>query len=142
MSDGELRSIFQHNIVDFHWQSVETWSTGQGVPDVNYCGYGKEGWIEFKKTEAWMVDIRPEQVGWIERRIRNGGKVLIGVRRKHNGGKRIGDPTDELWLFKGMAARVLLKDRLTAVPSSFKLGSWPGGPSGWPWPEIIKILLI
>src|SRR5580765_135563 len=103
MTDGNLRSIFQTYIPQFHWQAVETWSTGQGVPDCNFCGKGIEGWIENKRTAAWKVDMLPEQVGWIERRLRAGGRVFIAVRRKHFGGIKKGKPEDELWLFNGGA---------------------------------------
>jgi hypothetical protein len=141
MSDGHLRSLFQQAIPQFHWQSVETWSTGQGVPDCNFCGLGKEGWIEFKLTAAWRVTISPEQVGWAERRMRAGGKVFVAVRRKNLGGPKLGKPVDELWLFDAQAARVLIRSGLPDVPFNFRLGKWSGGPSGWDWLKVREILL-
>lgn len=141
MSDGELRKIFQKFIPNFHWQSVETWSTGQGVPDCNFCGFGKEGWIEFKKTEAWSVNVGPEQVAWMERRIRNGGNCFVAVRRKNSGGPRLGKAVDELWLFDGPAIRDLKTKSLRDVPLNFLLDFWSGGPSGWNWPKVVKLLL-
>jgi hypothetical protein len=141
MSDGQLRSIFQQYIPQFHWQSVETWSTGQGVPDCNFCGFAKEGWIEFKFTAAWSVVFRAEQVGWIERRLRAGGNVFIAVRRKHLGGIKKGKPEDQLWLFSGDAARFLIKDSIRIVPTKFLLGNWSGGPGNWDWLEVRKKLL-
>lgn len=140
MSDGDLRKIFQKFIPQFHWQSVETWSTGQGVPDCNFCGFGKEGWIEFKKTETHRVDISPEQVAWIERRIRCGGRCFVGIRRRHSGGPVKGIPVDELWLFSGKAIRALKFEKMTDV--KFLLhGNWSGGPTGWEWPSIRELLL-
>ena len=141
MSDGQLRQIFQQYIPQFHWQSVETWSTGQGVPDCNFCGFTKEGWIEFKSTGAWRVDVSPEQVGWIERRMRAGGNCFVGVRRKHIGGIKKGKPEDELWLFDGQAMRALRQCRLSDVPPLFLLGKWSGGPGNWDWLEVRKKLL-
>jgi hypothetical protein len=140
MSDGDLRKKFQQFLPQFHWQSVETWSTGQGVPDANYCGFGHEGWIEFKFTSGWKVDMRAEQIGWIERRVRAGGKVFVAVRRKHLGSLKR-KPEDELWLFSGDAARYLAKGRLDAVPPGFVHGKWSGGPSGWEWPDVRENLL-
>jgi hypothetical protein len=141
MSDGQLRSLFQKAIPQFHWQSVETWSTGQGVPDCNFCGFGNEGWIEFKKTDTWRVVTTPEQVGWIERRMRAGGKCFVGVRRKHLGGPKKGNPIDELWLFDGNALRILVYHRLPDVPLNLLLGKWSGGPSGWDWLKVREKLL-
>lgn len=140
-TDGGLRKIFQQHLPEFHWQSVETWSTGQGVPDVNYCYDAKEGWIEFKQTENFSVDISPHQVAWIERRTRAGGRVFIAVRRKHEGGPRKGEATDELWLFFGAVARVLLRNSLTSIPLISRVLMTPGGPNRWNWPGIGQKLL-
>lgn len=141
-TDGDLRKLFQNAIPQFHWQSVETWSTGQGVPDVNFCGFGTEGWIEFKKTETYRVQISPEQVGWMERRIRSGGNCFVAVRRRHFGGIKKGDPADELWLFKGAVIRLLVTKRLTDPgPLNFLVGKWSGGVIHWSWPEIAQKLL-
>ena len=48
VTDGNLRQLEMRYIRDCHWQSVETWSTGQGVPDVNGCIDGVEFWVENK----------------------------------------------------------------------------------------------
>jgi len=141
MTDGELRKKFQEFIPQFHWQSVETWSTGQGVPDCNFCGFGKEGWIEFKKTETMRVTVSPEQVAWMERRMRNGGRCFVAVRRRHSGGARKGDAVDELWLFDGQAIRILKNEPLVAVPLNFLLKKTSGGPTEWDWPKVCELLL-
>lgn len=137
MSDGGLRKIFQKHLPDAHWQSVETWSTGQGVPDLNYCMDGREGWLELKATKGWRVTITPEQVAWIERRSRNGGNVAIAVRRKTSGGPRAGAPADELWLFPAREARRLMNERMTECD---RLGRWVGGPNQWNWLDIKGLL--
>ncbi len=141
MSDGDLRKKFQEFLPEFHWQSVETWSTGQGVPDCNYCCTMIEGWIEFKKTEAWRVDVSPEQVAWMERRMRSGGRCFVGVRRKNSGGPKLGKPVDELWLFDGRAIRDLKTKSLRDIPLNFLLTKSKNGPSGWDWSKVRELLL-
>lgn len=132
MIDGDLRQIFQRFIPDAHWQSIETGSTGRGIPDVNYCFEGIEGWIEFKATEGWRVDVRPEQVAWIERRGRAGGRVFLAVRRAQL----------ELWFLRSTAARVLATPKLGLrdLENSHILSTMKGGPSRWPWGWIKRTL--
>ena len=145
-TDGGLRQLVRKNIPDLHWQSVETGGTGRGIPDDNFCGDSIEGWAEHKVTATMAVDLRPEQVGWIERRRRAGGRVFIFVRRTHAGGVRKGPPVDDLWLFPGDAARALLQRGLPHYPG-LDDGDRPtliwatNGPAAWPWAKIRNILL-
>lgn len=137
-TDGGLRQIFRKHLPDFHWQGVETGSTGRGIPDDNYCCRSVEGWVEGKATSGNKIDMRPEQVGWIERRRRAGGRVFIAVRRQTQTGPRRGPATDGLYLFPGEEARALADNGL--------LGSKPilvcaGGPASWPWDQIRSCLL-
>ncbi len=134
MSDANLRQIFQRHLPEFHWQSVETWSTGRGVPDLNYCTRGVEGWVECKRTLAWAVNMAPEQVGWIERRVRNGGRVYIAVRRITTAGPRRGVAVDELYLIPGGLVRAI--DLRTVLAQR-----WSGGPARWDWSAISLRLL-
>lgn len=139
--DGGLRSIFRTKLtVGWHWQSIETGGTGLGVPDSNYCSNGIEGWIEYKQTEGWTVDLRPEQVSWITTRVLRGGQVFIAVRRKNQGGPRRGAPVDELWLWPGRLARELRENGLKTGETPIYFGI--GGPARWDWKEIERILLI
>lgn len=138
-TDGGLGKEFKHNIPVAHWQSVETWSTGQGVPDLNYCINGREGWIELKATSGWKVNISPEQVAWIERRMRNGGCVTIAVRRKSEAGPRKGKATDELWLFPPREIRKLAKGPINALGVD-NYAIYHGGPASWNWLDIQGIL--
>lgn len=135
--DGGLASIFKNKLPHIHFQSVETWSTGQGVPDVNYCFEGSEGWIELKKTEAIKVNISPEQIAWAERRIRAGGNVFLAVRRICKAGPRR-KSRDELWLFNGSDIRAVYLKGLTIEP----IGLWEYGPSAWGWKELADILKV
>jgi hypothetical protein len=136
-TDGGLRQLFRKHIPGADWQSVETWSTGQGVPDLNYCLDGVEGWIELKQTDANVVDIRPEQIAWAERRTRAGGRVLLAVRRKHGGGPRKGPPVDELWMFNAQQMRSV---QTTGLRTMGALIIGMGGPTQWSWSNVMKLM--
>lgn len=146
MSDGGLRQLFQEHLPDFFWQSIETWSTGRGVPDLYYCARADKrtrycsGWIECKKADANAVEVRPEQVGWAERLLRHNGRVWFAVRLKCAAGKRR-SARDELHIFHGEGARYLKTGGISAVPSLFKKGEWAGGPAKWDWSAIRAVLL-
>ena len=140
--DGNLSSLFQKHLPMAHWQSVETWSTGRGVPDLNYCLEGTEGWIELKSTAAWAVKIEPGQVAWIERRARAGGRVFVAVRRISAPGPRKGAGADELWLLDHRAARELATPGvgLDDLPYNLVKRFCIGGPAHWAWGEIRRSL--
>lgn len=129
MRDGGLRALLVRNLPRVHFQSVETWSTGQGVPDLNYCVDGAEGWIELKKSDGWVVNFEPAQIAWLERRARAGGRVFVFVRRKR----------DELYVLPASAARPLLTRR-ESLRSVERIALFDGGPRAWNWPEIARIL--
>ena len=141
MSDANLRTIFRSGLPTWHWQSIETWSTGQGVPDAEFCAPGGvSGWIENKKTSANVLSHppTPEQVAWLERRSRIGGRCFIAVRKQHGGGPRLGKPVDLLYIYRGDQARNLLAGGITAARAD---GCWEGGPRRWPWEEIARTLV-
>jgi hypothetical protein len=58
-----------------------------GMPDVNYCMDGVEGWIELKAPPLPKRDrtalmsyghkLKPMQIRWIKRQLRAGGRVFI-----------------------------------------------------------------
>jgi hypothetical protein len=137
VSDGNLRQLFQKHLPSVHWQGIETWSTGQGVPDMNGCWNGHEFWIENKKTEGWAVNFEMGQVAWIERRIRVGGRVFLAVRRMVPAGPRRGKAKDELWLFHGAMARAVADFGLADVEP---IDKFEGGPAKWCWTTIAMIL--
>ena len=70
-----------------HLQRIETGSIAEGVPDVNYCFQGLEGWVELKygkvplraTTEVFKSQpgMRPAQIDWILYRGKVGGRVFI-----------------------------------------------------------------
>lgn len=128
--DGDLRILFRKNMPAGQWTTVETGGTAQGVPDSEFCfPLGAQGWVEHKKSDGWAVKIRPEQIGWILRRVRMGGRVFVAIRRKR----------DELWLVRGRDVEILLDGGLRAI--SAPLGVWSGGPGRWDWAEVQKLLV-
>lgn len=137
--DGGLRGLFQEKLrVGWHWQSIETGGTGRGVPDSNFCTRGIEGWVEYKKTDGWTVDLRTEQVGWLMERSARGGRCFVAVRRKNQGGPRRGDPVDELWLYPGRLARQLRIHGLRLEEPPAYIGD--GGPTSWDWSRVAAVL--
>lgn len=146
MIDGGLCQSFQKHLPDFHIQRVETGGTGKGIPDMNYCHkdidslatYGIEGWVEAKITSTNAVGMRSEQVGWIERRCRAGGRVFIAVRFKHEGGLRKGAKIDAIYLYHGRDVRSLYD---LGLAGAHPVVTGPGGPARWPWEKIRLALL-
>jgi len=137
-TDGNLNDIIRDNLrpSGIHFQRIETGAIAAGVPDLNYCADGVEGWIENKKTHGWTVTLRPKQVSWIYRRIRAGGRVMIAVRRMVAGGVR-SDRADELWLLRGeYAADLKARGLRWALNSEALLYRGVGGPMRWSWPRI------
>lgn len=140
MPDDGLRKLFHDNLrAGWHWQTIETGMTSKGVPDSNYCCRGFDGWVEMKATKEWAVTLRPEQVGWLDRRARNGGRVFVAVRRHCTAGPKR-PAADELWLCSGHYARELKDHGLRGCPPAAVLGVWPGGPGAWGWDEVARLL--
>lgn len=139
--DGGLRPIFRKGLLPGHFQTIETGLVAGGVPDLNGCINGIEFWLEFKKTHAWAVKVREEQVAWAETRARAGGRVFMAVRRYRPASAR-NTPCDDLWLLTHDAARLLISGHgLNKLPSGIILGIWQGGPAGWPWQKIRDLLV-
>lgn len=122
--DGGLRRLLRENLPTVHWCTVESGAIAPGTPDVNGCRHGSEFWIECKQTDGWAVTLRPEQVGWLMRRARAGGRVFVLVRRA----------SSELWLLPGARADLLKAEGLRG--SVAPLGVWRGGPARWSWAEV------
>ena len=144
MIDGGLGAKFRENLLGIHFQRIETGGTGRGICDSNYAAQGGiEGWIEFKQTDGWTCDLRPEQQGWILRRARLGCRVWIAVRQKRAEGPRA-ERRDGLWLAHGGLAAQLAANGLRSLPESLserEWWHWPGpGPARWAWDEIREIL--
>lgn len=146
--DDGLRPLFRQHIPHFHWQSVETGGTGRGIPDSNFCappltplGPGYEGWLEYKSTDGWSVNLEPEQIGWISARVRAGGRVWIAVRRRHDGGPRKGKAVDELWVFPGRLCKRAKVGGLRDPEVVAQARVWHHGPTaGWDWRAVAALL--
>lgn len=133
--DGGLRGIFFERLLSFQWTAIESWATGSGIPDGEFCSpRGRQAWIEFKRTDAWAIRFKPGQVAWHERRHRMGGRSFIAVRRQNSSR---GVTVDELYLFSGMDARAVFTRGVHQVRG---LGKWAGGPSKWDWDRIQALL--
>ncbi len=139
-TDGGLRQIFRQHVIEAHWQAIETGGVGTGIPDMNYCIQGCDGWIEAKRTTAWALahPIQPEQVSWPERRVRCGGRYLLAVRKQHAGGSRLGVAIDELYIFGPEALRLI-------APVNSIRGVTPrlhctGGPARWDWDALRALM--
>lgn len=131
MADGNLRQLIQHYLPGPHWQAVESGGTGRGIPDVNGCWQGVEVWVENKITSGWQVGLRPEQIGWIHRRARAGGRVFVLTRRVAEAGPRRGAAVDDLYLHAGRVVVELAQRGLQEGPAPLLHTS--GGPSRWNW---------
>lgn len=137
MIDGGLRKIFRAHLPMFHWVSVETGLIEQGVPDSNACCSGVEFWIEYKLSTTNAVHLRPEQIGWHERRFRAGGHTFVAIRFRHSGGPRKGVARDCLYIYRGAAVRSLALSGLSVTP----LVRFDGGPARWDWTRLRELLL-
>jgi hypothetical protein len=133
--DGELRPLFRRNLPKYQWTSVETAGTSSGVPDSEFMTpEGIQGWLEFKFTKIFFVEVKPLQAAWLARRCRMGGNAWIAVRRIPVA--KIYEGVDELYLMRGDQAEALLRYGLTGIYGE----KWDGGPSNWNWSEINKAL--
>ncbi len=144
--DGGLRALFRQHLLWFDWCSVESGTTGRGIPDSNYCikdavdGRGIEGWVEFKQTPGWTCPLRPEQVGWIMRRTRHGGRVHVAVRQRATAGPQR-DSRDVLWLVPGGLAAQAKEHGLRGLPLGRGVAAWHGGPGAWDWRAVAAVLV-
>ena len=138
--DGGLRALFREHLPQFDWQSIESGLTGGGIPDSNFCRDGVEGWIEFKQTPGHAVTLKPEQVGWIARRVRRGGRVWIAVRQKAPSGPRT-EARDALWLIPGRHAPQAKMGGLRAVETLPGVADWHHGPACWDWQAVADVLV-
>ncbi len=130
--------MFRANLPEFDWCSIESGSTGAGIPDSNFCCNGVEGFVEFKQTTGHTCPLRPEQVGWIARRVRAGGRVFIACRARAAAGKRR-PARDDLWLIPGLYAKEAKAQGLGFGYGDVRV--WYGGPQAWDWRAIAGVLV-
>lgn len=65
--------VLQGHKIHVTW--VESHATVLGAPDLEYCCYGVEGWIELKAFPD--PEVRASQVTWMKDRIAAGGHPLF-----------------------------------------------------------------
>ncbi len=126
-TDHGLRAEFFKNIPSAQWTAIETAPVSIGVPDSEYAfSGGVTGWIEFKYARHWKFKFSSvEQIGWIARRARLGGRVWIAVKRGET----------ELWMVPGSFVEQLADDGLQAVASQAHVFIKP-----WEWSQIQDLL--
>lgn len=129
-----MRKIFRVRLPGIHWTTVESPHTEPGIPDSNGCEVGIEFWLELKRAVGNRIpSLKIEQVGWLTRRHKAGGRTFIAVR------KRSALDGDQLFLFSGEFSSVLREKGLAAALTLF-IGT--GGPSKWNWESIRHVLLL
>lgn len=84
-TEKELHKILNQLMPDAHWQRIESWQIGAGIPDRNGCYKGVEVWIECKVVQGKKINLSPLQINWIEKRTRAGGCVFILAWHKKTG---------------------------------------------------------
>jgi hypothetical protein len=147
--DAGLRGILRQWLPAVHWQTIEVGLVGRGVPDANGCvliqdpkrgPVGVEFWVECKRVDGWAVNLEPEQVAWLLRRTRAGGRTFVACRKFRDAPTARLQTCDELWLFAGRHAREL-KDAGMRHPAIQPLVQTNGGPSRWDWGRVLEALV-
>jgi hypothetical protein len=142
VADNGLRRIVQQHLKkpDWLWTPIETGVTQAGVPDSFWAHEDTRtsGWIEHKSTNGWAVEVRPHQVGWVERHVRAGVHCTFMIRAGGVGSTR--ERGDSLWVVAGWAVRELAANGLGDLPKKAILGFWAGPPAEWNWRVVQQIL--
>lgn len=114
---------------------------GAGCPDTNGCWQGTEFWVECKQVSAenGSVPLRTEQVGWILRRCRAGGRVFVLTWVHHEGGARKGEAVSRLVLHEGWDCAVIRDEGVGAAPPVLVLES-SGSEWGFDWEALLSAL--
>lgn len=156
MIDGGLRRLF-HKTIPAFWTPIETGAVAGGVPDSYFMfpgGIG--GFIEYKKTNAFAIKFQPEQISWIDRCVRYGGRVWIIIRQIRKAGPRT-TAQDNLFVVSGEHIKLLRREGLrgiitkeelkilespgqTIIWHNMKSQVWSGGPRFWHWEDIEKLI--
>jgi hypothetical protein len=93
-----------------HAQRIET-TTGSGIPDINFCVQGFEGWLETKVfTPGRRVLLRPYQRAWMHRRLIAKGEVFIVALDEKTG-------IVHCWIFQGCEFELVSSNSYLSVTS-------------------------
>ncbi|CAB4182473.1 hypothetical protein UFOVP1090_15 [uncultured Caudovirales phage] len=117
MNEAKFSSWLMQNWLSgdgIHAQRIET-STASGVPDINFCVQGFEGWIETKVfTPSGKVLLRPYQRAWMHRRLIAKGEIfIVALNEKTN--------VVHCWLFQGCGFELACSDSYLSIVSPPKL---------------------
>ncbi len=80
MSEGNFWKEIRRNIGHLgHWSRIESHATADGFPDTIFTKDMNTAFIELKQedNEAKTPHIRPSQVRWFRREVRNGGNCWL-----------------------------------------------------------------
>jgi hypothetical protein len=135
--DNGLRGVIRGHLRGMgKWDSIETGSTEQGVPDLHVMiRQGREAWIECKHTDGNAVTFRPGQVGWLFTHWRYGGTAFIFTQRQTKWKQK--DRVDELYITSAQHVREL---EVLGLDGTQHVARFDGGNRGWDWTMIEEIL--
>lgn len=74
--ESRLSQLIQKNCKNIHFTRIES-KTINGIPDLNCCAEGVEFWMELKSDKVKYPRLSKWQISWINKRIKNGGVVII-----------------------------------------------------------------
>ena len=74
--ESRLSQLIQKNCKNIHFTRIES-KTINGIPDLNCCAEGIEFWMELKSDKVKYPRLSKWQISWINKRISNGGVVII-----------------------------------------------------------------
>ena len=74
--ESRLSQLIQKNCKNIHFTRIES-KTINGIPDLNCCAEGVEFWMELKSDKVKYPKLSKWQISWINKRIKNGGVVII-----------------------------------------------------------------
>ena len=74
--ESRLSQLIQKNCKNIHFTRIES-KTINGIPDLNCCAEGIEFWMELKSDKVKYPKLSKWQISWINKRIKNGGVVII-----------------------------------------------------------------
>lgn len=115
-TEKQLHKILNGLMPDPHWQRIESWQIGAGIPDRNGCYKGVEVWIECKIVQGKQVKLTALQCNWIERRARAGGATFIIAWHKKTGPRLT---VDELIVWEGHQVRDVMRNGIDTPGQHF-----------------------
>ena len=74
--ESRLSQLIQKNCKNIHFTRIES-KTINGIPDLNCSAEGVEFWMELKSDKVKYPKLSKWQISWINKRIKNGGVVII-----------------------------------------------------------------